>query len=139
MKRSRTALARRVYDASVRSRRLSRAGTSRVDAEIIVAELMRKTVACALDAYRAGVAQRVEFHQLSIAGAESTTPTVPPVTPSRSGRRAARRACSMTALTQAGIPRKRRPTLFSRQSRRARGSSRVDVLDGRREASAASK
>jgi hypothetical protein len=87
---------------------LSRQGLSRVDAEPIVAEMLHKTVSCTLDALREqALEQRVEFEQvLSALDAELYDTDGPLITAILDVGAASQRAmpCSMTALTQAGIP-----------------------------------
>jgi hypothetical protein len=100
---------------------LARQGLPRVDAETIVVELMRKTAVCALDALREqALEQRVELEQvLDALEAELHDADGPPVAAVVDAGAADRRAlpCSMTALTQAGIPPQAASELFPRQGR----------------------
>jgi hypothetical protein len=104
------ALAQRAYDnfGSRLVGYLARQGLSRSDAEPIVTEMLRETVSCTLDALREqALEQRVDFTQVhSALDAELYDTDGPLLTAILDVTAAAERAmpCSMTALTQAGIP-----------------------------------
>jgi hypothetical protein len=115
------ALARRVYDTfgSRLVSYLAKQGLSRADAEPIVAELLRSTVSCALDALREqALEQRVDFDQvLNALEAQLYDADGPPVSALIDATALDQRAapCSMTALSRAGIPPQAAYELFPRQ------------------------
>jgi hypothetical protein len=115
------ALARRAYDGfgSRLVSYLAKQGLSRADAEPIVAALMRSTVSCVLDALREqSFEQRVDFDQvLNALEAEVYDADGPPVSALIDTTALDQRAapCSMTALSQAGIPPQAAYELFPRQ------------------------
>jgi hypothetical protein len=117
------ALAQRAYDGFGPRlvNYLARQGLAPVDAEPIVVELLDKTVTCALDALREqALEQRVEFDLVRSALEAQLYDTDGPLLTALVDVGAAdRRAmpCSMTALTQAGIPPQAASDLFTRQSR----------------------
>jgi hypothetical protein len=100
---------------------LARQGLSRVDAEPIVAEMLHKTVSCTLDALREqALAQSVDFEQvLSALDAELYDTDGPLITAILDVGAVSQRAmpCSVTALTQAGIPPQAASDLLPRQRR----------------------
>ncbi len=115
------ALARRAYDGfgSRLVSYLAKQGLSRADAEPIVAELLRSTVSCVLDALREqSLEQRVDFDQvLNALEVQLYDADGPPVSALIDAPAVDQRAapCSMTALAQAGIPPQAAYELFPRQ------------------------
>jgi hypothetical protein len=100
---------------------LARQGLSRADAEPIVVQLLGKTVTCALDALREqAFLQRVDFDQvLNALEAELYDADGPLLSALVDVGAVDRRAipCSMTAMSQAGIPPEAASDLFPRQNR----------------------
>jgi len=115
------ALARRAYDGFGPRlvSYLAKQGLSHADAEPIVAELMRSTVSCVLDALREqSLEQRVDFDEvLTALEAQLYDADGPPVSALIDTTALDQRAapCSMTALAQAGVPPQAAYELFPRQ------------------------
>ncbi len=115
------ALTRRAHDTfgSRLVSYLAKQGLSRADAEPMVAELMRSTVSCVLDAlHEQALEQRVDFDEvLSALEAQLYDADGPPVSALIDATALDQRAapCSMTALSRAGIPPQAAYELFPRQ------------------------